>query len=135
MGNKRRHIGQKAIKPQTVAGQNIAQQTAQKQEGVKTVAEQAHGQMKPQTAQQTQQKPQTEEKKAEVNVEVKKVEVNHNAKIKRNLTLSVKNDNELELLSDKVGIPKSKIVDILLSKFLKLEINDEFDVYDVNISK
>ena len=132
MGNKRKHIAQKAIKPQTVVGQ---QTPPQKQEGVKTVAEQAHEQMKPQTAQQTQQKAQTAEKKVEVNVEVKKVEVNHNAKIKRNLTLSVKNDNDLELLSDKVAIPKSKIVDILLSKFLKLEINDEFDVYDVNISK
>ena len=131
MGNKRKHIGQKAIKPQTVAGQTAPQ----KQEGVKTVAEQAHQQMKPQTAPQTPEKAQTEEKKVEVNVEVKKVEVNHNAKIKRNLTLSVKNDNELELLSDRVGIAKSKIVDILLSKFLKLEINDEFDVYDVNISK
>jgi flagellar basal body-associated protein FliL len=76
-----------------------------------------------------------QEEKKEVVIEVPKVEINHSKKIKKTMSLSVKNDSDLEALSDRTGIAKSKIVDILLSKFLKLEINDEFDIYDINISK
>jgi len=75
----------------------------------------------------------TEVQKQKIEVEVPKVEINHNEKIKRNLTLSVKNDSDLEKLSDKIGLTKSKIVDIMLSKMFRNEINNEFDLYELEI--
>ena len=66
-------------------------------------------------------------------VEVPKVELNHNTKIKRNLSLSIVNDNDLENLSNKIGLAKSKIVDIVLSKLFHTKIDNEFDLYELEI--
>ncbi|MFK7779887.1 MAG: hypothetical protein QM490_01960 [Candidatus Gracilibacteria bacterium] len=127
----RKNVHQRAIKKDTHQENKqdvkVVEKTSQTPIKVETVEEVKVTETTTQTA--------TIEEKKEVVIEVEKVVVNHNAKIKRNLTLSVKNDSDLEALSTKTGIAKSKIVDILLSKFLKLELNDEFDVYDVNISK
>jgi hypothetical protein len=140
MSRKRQHIGTKAFNqpPKEVlktvseqtkkeeVGQNHQEQVKKTSTPLKTVNDDKCNQ--PQTTPE-------QAKKEEVKVEVPKVEISPTAKVKRNLTLSVKNDYDLEILADKVGLPKSKIVDILLSKFLKIEINDEFDIYDIVINK
>ena len=77
----------------------------------------------------------TTPKKQTVEIKVPEVKIDPNEKIKRNMSLSVKNDYELEKLSDKIALPKSKIVDIILSKLLQIEINDEFDLYNIIVKK
>ena len=143
MSRKRQHIGTKAFNQapkevlKTVATQTKKEEVGQNhQTQVKktsTPLESVNNDKCNQAPEQKQVK--KEEVKVEVKVEVPKVEISPTAKVKRNLTLSVKNDYDLEILADKVGLPKSKIVDILLSKFLKIEINDEFDIYDIVINK
>ncbi len=98
------------------------QKTEAKKIGVETVK-----------SKETKIEQKAEIQKPKIEVEVPKVEINHNEKIKRNLTLSVKNDSDLEKLSDKIGLTKSKIVDIMLSKMFRNEINNEFDLYELEI--
>jgi len=139
MSRKRQHIGTKAFNqaPKEVL-KTVATQTKKEEVGQnhQTQVKKTSTPLESVNNDKCNQAPEQKQvKKEEVKVEVSKVEISPTAKVKRNLTLSVKNDYDLEILADKVGLPKSKIVDILLSKFLKIEINDEFDIYDIVINK
>ena len=55
-------------------------------------------------------------------------------KVKRTISITAFNDTKIEKLSHKIGLPKSKIIDILVSKMVMLDIENEFDLYNLEVN-